>query len=168
VHVNVGLQTITGKIFPYIDLKEKKVIKEKVDPGTVCRALIQLEKPVPVEVGEKALLMKLDLPPKQFRVIGLAEVADLLETAPEMYSAKVKVGYVGKKTSEDQWIVSGLFQTKMAAQQMTGESVLTISKVKGTIISPHGEKGDVLVKFENPPSASEKVYYYKLRRAKIV
>jgi len=168
VHVNVGLQTITGKIFPYMDLKEKKVLKEKVDPGTACKALIQLEKPVPVEVGDKALLMKLDLPPKQFRVIGLAEVADLLETAPEMYSAKVKVGYVGEKTSEDQWVVSGLFQTKMAVQQMTGGNVLTASKVKGTIVSPHGEKGETLVKFEKSPSTSEKVYYYKLRRAKIV
>ncbi len=168
VHVNIGLQTVTGKIYPYIDLKDKKVLKEKVDPGTLCYALIQLEKPVSVEVGDKALLMKLDLPPKQFRVIGLAEAVDLLEVAPEMYSAKVKLGFINQKASEDRWVVSGLFQTKMAAQQVIGNNVLTASKIKGTIVSQHGEKGEVLVRFESPPKISEKVYYYRLRSVKIV
>lgn len=167
VHVNIGLQTVTGKIYPYINLKEAKVLKEKVDPGSVCQALIKLERPTPVEVGDKALLMKLDLPPRHFRIIGLAEVVNLPEAVPEIYSAKVKQGVINKKTSENLYVVSGLFHTKVAAQHMVGNKVVTASKIKGTIVSSHGDKGEVLVKFENSPSISEKVYYYKLRSAKI-
>jgi selenocysteine-specific elongation factor len=168
VHVNVGLQTATGKIYPYINLKEAKVLKEKVDSGAVCEALIRLEKPIPVEIGEKALLMKLDLPPKEVRVIGVAEVIDLPEKVPEMYSAKIKQGIVNQKTAENLYVVSGLFQTKVATQQVLGKDVITASKIKGTIAESYGDKGDVTVKFQKPPSTSEKVYYYKLRSAKIV
>jgi len=167
VHVNIGLQTATGKIYPYINLKDAKVIKESIDPESVCQALIQLERPIPVEVADKALLMKLDLPPKQFRVIGLAEVIDTPEAIPEMYSAKVRQGFLSKKTLEDLYVISGLFQTKVAAQQVSGSNVLTASKIKGTIVSPYGDKGDVLVKFESPPNIPEKVYYYKLRSTRI-
>ncbi len=74
---------------------------------------------------------------------------------------------ISKKTSENLYAVSGLFQTKVASQHVVGKKVLTASKIKGTIVSSHGDKGEVLVKFENPPSISEKVYYYKLRSAKI-
>lgn len=168
IHVNIGLQTVTGKVYPYIDLKDVRVLKNKVDPGSVSQAFLQLDKPVPVEVGDKALLMKLDLPPKQSRVIGLADIISLPETAPELYSAKVKQGFISKKTSEDLHVVSGLFQTREAAQHVSGNSVLTASKIKGTIVSPYDEKGAVLVKFENPPNVSEKVYYYKLRSVRIV
>ncbi len=167
VHVNVGLQTVTGRIYPYVNLRDKKVLKKKADPGTVCQVMIQLEKLIPVEVGEKALLMKLDLPPKQFRVIGLAEINDLPETVPEVYSAKAKVGFISKKASEDLYIVSGLFPTEMAAQHALESNVVSASKIKGTITSRYGEKGEVLVKFESPPDIFERIYYYKLRRAKI-
>ena len=168
VHVNIGLQTVTGKIYPYVNLKDARVLKKKVDSGSVCQALIKLERPTPVEVGDKALLMKLDLPPRQFRIIGLAEVINVPEAVPEIYSAKVKQGTISKKTSENLYVISGLFQTKVASQHMVGNKVVTASKIKGTIVSSYDDKGEVLVKFENPPSLSEKVYYYKLRSAKIV
>jgi selenocysteine-specific elongation factor len=167
VHVSIGLQTVTGKIFPCTTLKNFRILKEKIAAGSVCQALIQLEKPLPVEEGDKALLMKLDLPPKQSRVIGLAEVTSLPEGFPEMYSAKVRQGIVNQKASDELHVVSGLFHMEIAARQTLGENVLTASKIKGTIMNPHGDKGDVLVKFENTPGISEKVFYYKLRRAKI-
>jgi selenocysteine-specific elongation factor len=167
VHINIGLQTVTGKIYPYTDLQGTKVIREKVDSGSVSQALIQLEKPIPAEVGDKALLMKLDLPPKQFRVIGLAQVTDLPEVLPEMYSAKARQGIVNEKASDDLYAVSGLFQTAIAAQHVSSTNVITATKIKGTIVGPYGDKGEVLVRFENPPSISEKVYYYKLRNARI-
>lgn len=167
VHVNVGLQTVTGKIYPYMNLKDAKVLKKKVAPGSVCQALIKLERSIPVEVGDKALLMKLDLPPRQFRIIGLAEVINLAEVIPEIYSAKVKQGIISKRTPESLYIVSGLFQTKVATQHVLGSTVLTASKTKGKIVGSYGDKGEALVKFENSPSISEKVYYYKLKGAKI-
>jgi selenocysteine-specific elongation factor len=167
IHVNIGLQTVTGKIYPYTELGSRKVLKERIDPGSSCRVLIKLEHPVLLEVGDKALLMKLDLPPKQFRVIGLAEIASLPETLPELYSAKVKKGIVGQKTSEGLYVISGFFQTKAAAETASSNNVMTVSKTKGTIMSPYGEEGDVLTRFERPPNPSEKVYYYRLRRAKI-
>jgi len=48
-----------------------------------------------------------------------------------------------------------------------GSNVLTASKIRGTIVNSYGDKGEVIVKFENPPNISEKVYYYKLRSAHI-
>jgi selenocysteine-specific elongation factor len=167
VHVNLGLQVVTGKIYPYMDLRGVKVLKKTVEPGSSTEALMKLDKPVPVEIGDKALLMKLDLPPKQFRIVGLAEVINIPVAFPEMRSAKVKQGFVGEKTPENLFVVSGLFQTIAASQHVIGHNVLTASRTKGTIVSSFGDQGDVLVNFEKPPSVSEKVYYYKLRIAKI-
>jgi len=135
----------------------------------ISEALLQLDKPIPVEVGDKALLMKLDLPPKQTRVIGLAEIVNLPETAPELHTAKVRQGFVSEKRAQDLYLVSGLFQTKEAAQHVVGNSVITGgSKIKGTIVDAHDEKGTVFVKFEGSPSLQEKVFYYKLRSVRIV
>lgn len=166
VHISLGLQTVRGKIFPYVKLKEAKVLKKRVDQGTASQALITLEKPTPVEKGDKALIMKIDLSPKQVRVIGLAEVINLPEKPPKLYSAKIKYGSIREKTSDSLYVVSGLFQTKIASQHMVGKNVVSSSKIKGTIVSAHGNSGDVLVKFERPPNTSEKVYYYKLKTAK--
>lgn len=167
VHVNIGLQTATGRVYPYMNLKDARVVSEKVEPGSACRALVQLERELPVEVGDKALLMKLDLPPKEFRIIGVAQVVGLPEAIPEMYTARVRQGFVSQKTSEGMYVVSGLFQTKVAAQQVLGSNVLTASRSKGTIAGAYGERGEVLVNFESEPDQSERVYYYKLRRTAI-
>jgi selenocysteine-specific elongation factor len=168
VHVNVGLETVTGKVFPYSGFRGMRVLRDKVDSGAVCNALLVLERPLPVEVGDRALLMKLDLPPKQFRVIGLGEIIGLPEAEVEVYSAKVKVGFVESQTADGQWVVSGLFQSRVAAEQAVGGEVASASKVKGTVSGATGEKGKALVKFEKAPAASERVYFYRLRRATVV
>lgn len=168
VHVHIGLQTVIGKIYPYLQTKQVRVLKEKVEPGSTINALIILEKPVTVEIGEKALLIKMDLPPKQSRVMGLAEIINFFDTPPEMYIIKMKTGFISHKVTEDTYVVSGLFKSSDAVQHVLGNNVVTTSKIKGTILNAHDEKGGTLVKFETPPSMNEKVYFYKLRRAKIV
>jgi selenocysteine-specific elongation factor len=168
VHLNIGLKTVTGKIYPFTNLKGTKVLKKKVNAGSASEALIKLEKPVPVEVGDKALLIKLDLPPKKFRIVGLADVISIFARIPEIHSARIKQGVVREKTSENLHVVTGLFQTEVAAKHVIGNNVVTASRIKGTISGSQGDNGDVLVRFERLPGVSEKVYYYKLRAAKIV
>jgi len=167
IHVNVSMQIISGKIFPYLTLGERKILKKSVEPGSTCSALIKLDEPAPVEVGDKALLMKLDLPPKRSRVIGAADVTGLPESAPEIYTAKVKKGTVSERAQDGAYIVTGLFSSKEAAQSLIGESVITASKIKGTIASSHGDKGDTLVNFKELPKLMENVYWYKLRKITI-
>lgn len=168
VHVNVGLETVTGRVFPYAGFRGKRVLRDNVKSGAVCNALVVLERALPVEVGDKALLMKLDLPPKQSRVIGLGEVVGLPGADVEVYSAKVKVGFVEKQAAEGRWVVSGLFQSRVAAEQAVGGEVASASKVKGVVFGAVGESGEVLVKFEKAPAVSDKVYFYRLRRASVV
>jgi selenocysteine-specific elongation factor len=169
VHVSVGLKTAVGRIYPYTSLRSMRILKKKVAPGQGCRALIKIRDLLPVETGDKALLMKLDLSPKQSRIIGVAEVADL-PTSPKIYSAKIRRGYVQEKTYNGLYIVSGLFATEGAAQHVAEEHkkvFAALSKTRGTIIKRYGNKGDVLVNFESPPDLSEEVYYYRLRGARI-
>ena len=145
------------------------ILKKKVAPGHSCKALIKMQDPLPVETGDKALLMKLDLSPKQSRIIGVAEVANL-PRSPEVHSAIIKRGYVKKKIHNGLYIVSGLFGTEGAAQHVAQEHkkvFVALSKTKGTIVKRYGNEGDVLVNFESPPNLSEEVYYYRLRRTKI-
>ena len=168
VHVNVGLETVTGKVFPYVSFRDRRVLKDKVESGITCNALVVLERPLAVEVGDKALLMKLDMPPKRSRVIGLGEVVDLPGDDVEAYSAKVKVGFVEKQAPEGLWVVSGLFQTELAAGQAVGSEVASASKTRGVISGTTGDKGEVTVKFAGTPVVSEKVYFYRLRRMSIV
>lgn len=169
VHINVGLKSTFGRIYPYTSLGDMRILKEKISPGQSCKALIKTRDPLPVETGDKALLMKLDLSPKQSRIIGVAKVANLPRT-PDIYSAKIKKGYVKKKTEDGRYIVSGLFGTKEAAQHVAQEHkkvVVASSKIKGTIVERYSDEGEVLVNFEKPPDLSEEVYYYKLRRIRI-
>jgi selenocysteine-specific translation elongation factor len=169
VHVSVGLKTAMGQIYPYTNLGTMRILKKKIALRQGCKALIRIRDPLPVETGDKVLLMKLDLSPKQSRIIGVAEVANL-PRSPEIYSAKIKKGYVRKRTNNGLCIISGLFGTKEAARHVARERknvFAASSKAKGTIVKRYGDEGDVLVNFESPPDLSEEVYYYKLRRARI-
>jgi len=169
VHINVGLKSTLGRIYPYTSLGDMRILAEKISPGQSCKALIKTRDSLPVEIEDKALIMKLDLSPKQSRIIGVAKVANLPKT-PDIYSAKIKKGYIKEKTNSGSYIVSGLFGTKEAAQHVAQEHkkvLVASSKIKGTIIERYGDSGEVLVNFEKPPDLSEKVYYYKLRRIKI-
>jgi selenocysteine-specific elongation factor len=168
VHVNVGLETVTGRVFPHAGFRGKLVLMDKVESGAVCNALVVLERALPVEVGDKALLMKLDLPPKQSRVIGLGEIVGLPGPDVKVYSAKVKVGFVEKQAEEGRWVVSGLFKSRVAAEQAVGGEVASASKAKGTVFGAVGESGEVLVNFERAPAVSDKVYFCRLRRASVV
>ncbi len=169
VHVSVGLKTTVGQIYPYANFRTMKILQKKISPGHSCKALIKIRDPLPVETGDKVLLMKLDLSHKQSRIIGIAEVINL-PRSPEIYSAKIKKGYVQKKTDDGFYVASGLFGTKEAAQHVAQEHKKVFaasSKIKGMIVKRYGDEGDVLVNFESPPNLSEEVYYYRLRRTRI-
>lgn len=168
VHVNVGMQTLTGRIYPYTEHGEIRVISKKVDPSTRTKAILKLDKATPVEVGDKILLMKLDLPPKEFRVIGVAEVKSLPEQPPKIHSARIRQGKIQSKASDDLYNITGLFSSREAVEHLIGGSIVTASQIKGTIRAPHGNAGDFRASFEEPPKDEERVFYYKLREMKIV
>lgn len=168
VHVNIGMRTVTGRLYPYTELGEIKVIKKKIDPSTETKALLKFDKPTPVEVGDKVLLMKIDLPPKEFRVIGVADVTRLLEKAPKIYSVKVRKGRIRDRALDGTYIVSGLFSSQEAVKHLIGSNVVTASQINGTIRAPYGNKGDFKASFDGIPREDERVLYYKLREAKIV
>jgi len=168
VHVNIGMQTVTGRLYPYTELGKTKVINKKLDPSSKTKALLKLSKPVPAELGDKVLLMKIDLPPKEFRVIGVGDVTGLLEQAPDVYSARVRQGRIRGETRDGMHIVSGVFSSREAVEHLVGRNVVTASRVKGTIRAPVGDSGDFKASFEGTPHETERVLYYKLRDVKIV
>lgn len=168
-HVSVGLRTVVGQIYPYTTLGDKKILKRVISPGERCKAFIKIKRPIPVEVGDKVLLIKLDLSPKSSRIIGVADVKSLPETT-EIHAARIKRGQVQRKTKTGHFMVSRLFETKSAAKHVSNEKrqiYASKTKVKGTIVEPYGNMGDVLVDFESPPEISEEVFYYRLKRIKL-
>ncbi len=169
VHISIGLKTVAGQIYPYTTQQSMKIVKKNVSPGSSCKVLIKMQKALPVEIGDKALLAKLDLPHERSRIVGIAKITALPRN-PELYAAKIKKGTVKKKTPDGFYIVSDLFITKEAAQHVAKKRrklITAESKAKGTVLQHHGDEGDVIVDFETSPIISEEVYYYRLRRVRI-
>lgn len=169
VHINIGLKTVLGQIYPYTTHQSMKILRKSVSPGSRCMALINMQQALPVEVGDKVLLVKLDLPHERSRIVGVAKIA-ALPRQPEIYAAKIKKGIVQKKTHDGLYVVSGLFKTKEAAQHVAEKRrklFAAESKAKATVVRNHGDEGDVIASFETSPILSEDVYYYRLRRVKV-
>lgn len=169
VHINIGLKTVLGQIYPYTTHQSMKILMKNVSPGSRCMALIKMQQALPVEVGDKALLVKLDLPRERSRIVGVAKIAALPEQ-PAVYAAKIKKGIVQKKTHDGLYVVSGLFRTKEAAQHVAEKRrklFAAESKAKATVVRNHGDEGDIIASFETSPVLSEDVYYYRLRRVHV-
>ena len=145
-----------------------KIAKKNVLPGNMCNAIIKLQQPLPVEIGDKALLVKLDLPHNRSRVIGVAKTTALPKKI-ELYSTKIKKGSVQKKLHEG-YLITGLFKTKEAAQHVAKNHrrlFATNSKRTATIVNHSGDKGDVIANFEEPPILLEEVHYYRMRKIRV-
>lgn len=169
LHISAGLRTTVGRIFPYADRGSLRIKMSKITPNIDSKALIKTRQPLPLEVGDRLLLAKLDQPHQHSRIIGLAEVTNL-QTSPEIHSAKIKKGQVKKKTAKGLYVVSGLFGTKEAAQHVAEKKrkvYAPSSKITGIIQKDYEENGDVLVKFEDAPDLLEEIHYYRLRSLKI-
>ena len=169
IHVSAGLRTTVGRIFPYVERGPLRIKMSKITANIDSKALMKTRQPLPLEVGDRLLLAKLDQPHQHSRIIGLAEVTDL-QTSPEIHSAKIKKGQVKKKTAKGLYVVSGLFGTKEAAQHVAEKhrKVYAVSsKITGIIQKDYEENGDVLVKFEDAPDLLEEIHYYRLRSLKI-
>jgi selenocysteine-specific elongation factor len=169
LHVSGGLRTTVGQIFPYSERGPLRIKLSKIASNVDCSALIKTQEPLALEVGDRLLLAKLDQPHQRNRIVGIAEVTSL-QANPEIHSAKIKKGQVGKKTAKGLYLVSGLFGTKQAAEHVAEKKrkVYAVStKTTGIIQQEYGEDGDVLVKFKDAPLEQEEVHYYRLRRIKI-
>ena len=169
IHVSAGLRTTVGRIFPYVERGPLRIKMSKITANIDSKALMKTRQPLPLEVGDRLLLAKLDQPHQHSRIIGLAEVTNL-QTSPEIHSAKIKKGQVKKKTAKGLYVVSGLFGTKEAAQHVAEKKrkvYAPSSKITGIIQKDYEENGDVLVKFEDDPDLLEEIHYYRLRSLKI-
>jgi selenocysteine-specific elongation factor len=168
IHISIGLKTNIGKIYPYATYRSMKIVKKNILPGNKCNAIVKLQRPLPVEIDDKALLVKLDLPHNHSRVIGIARIAALPRNV-ELYSARVKKGTIEKKLHEG-YLITGLFKTKEAAEYVAKNRrklFAATSKATATIINYSGDEGDVIASFKEPPTLSEEVHYYRLRKIRV-
>ncbi|MHA1519398.1 MAG: selenocysteine-specific translation elongation factor [Promethearchaeota archaeon] len=149
------MRSLNAKIYP-IEFKHNNgtslKVPRKISTGKKeFQAILWLEEDEHFLVDDIFLLMRLDLSPKQLRIMGIGTMHEILNSPVELQKAKFKTGKVTKsKYSQKSVIVSGLSQSKTGA--------LAMMKYKPNypylkIVSPFGNKG--LLEIEYDPSYFE-------------
>ncbi|MFW9952750.1 MAG: hypothetical protein ACFFKA_21730, partial [Candidatus Thorarchaeota archaeon] len=146
VHVTIGMYTSVGYLFPYYILNDKKVQKEATDTEKKFDAILCLnEKVIVNKIREKMLISRLDLPPNSLRILGSAEINNIIKETPFLFKFKSKKGYITNPQHSQGIICSGLANSLEGAKKLVGrplESPFT------KIMSPFGTKGAVIVGIE--------------------
>jgi selenocysteine-specific elongation factor len=168
VHVTIGMYTCVGYIFPYYILNEKKVQKEVIDVDKNFNAILWLNEKVLVnKKREKLLISRLDLPPNSLRILGAAEVKDIIKETPILFKFKSKKGYITNSQHSQGIICSGLAYSLEGAKKLVGRS---LESPFSRIISPFGTKGAVIVGIQDKNSSirnGDVVVLKELRKFKL-
>jgi selenocysteine-specific elongation factor len=150
ITVNHGMQSITGWLYPYT---------EEIINGEKCRlaidlnvdqkkflAILWLETPEYVEIGDILLVMRLDLPPTTLRIMGKATINHTLIEPIIFHRIRTKQGKV--KTphyTKNSVIVEGLTESVEGARTMVGlQAEPPFAKILGTF----GGKGHLEVEVQ--------------------
>ncbi|WP_423793262.1 selenocysteine-specific translation elongation factor [Methanocaldococcus indicus] len=165
VHLNIGLLTISARIYPFkklnIDNKEENIVLNEIKAGDECYCLFELEKKVMMEEGDKILILRLDLPATTLRIAGIGEVIGFDNV--ELKKLSVKKGKVVKR--KNKLVVEGLATSKKSAEKLIGERVYIKDKnIVGIIKETFGTKGALLVDFNGDVEGGEEVELIRVRK----
>jgi hypothetical protein len=87
----------------------------------------------------------LDLPPTTLRILGAAELVEVLKKPPKLYKYRLKRGYVQNPEHTQGIVCSGLAQSYEGAKKLIGRELEPpFTKIIGTF----GTKGLVIVGIE--------------------
>ncbi|TXT64970.1 MAG: hypothetical protein BAJALOKI3v1_150073 [Promethearchaeota archaeon] len=143
LHITIGMATSIGKIYPYREESGKKIRNSVSGDQTEFKAFLWFNERVLMrKIRNKMLLSRLDLPPTTLRILGSAELVDILEKPPILYKYKTKVGSITNPNHSQGIVCTGLAQSIAGARKIVGRELeAPFTKIKDTF----GTKGAVIV-----------------------
>jgi len=163
MHVSIGLQMVPTQFTAFTEENEARTVVDRARPGEKYKAVLKLQEVSVAEKGDRLLLMRLDLPPKSSRVVGLLAVTEMSATAPTLFRKKVREGIVKEKLGDRRFLVSGLFESASGAARYVNSPVKS-GEFEGKIDSSHGQDGTVVVEVDRDLPIGSKVSLGSLRR----
>ncbi|MHA1275084.1 MAG: selenocysteine-specific translation elongation factor [Promethearchaeota archaeon] len=147
VHITIGMFTTAGNIYPFYEKDGKKIQKNASNKDNGFHAILWLNEKVLIRKKRLTMLIsRLDLPPTTLRILGSAELLDILEEPPIFYKYKIKKGRVKNPDHTQGVLCEGLAQSAEGAKKIVGRKLEPpFSKIIGTF----GTKGIVIVKKED-------------------
>ncbi|MHA2391353.1 MAG: GTP-binding protein [Promethearchaeota archaeon] len=164
VHITIGMLTVVGNIYPYYEQGNNKLQTTVSSNENGFKAIILLREKILIRKERSIILIsRLDLPPTTLRILGSAEILQILPEAPLFYRYKTKKGSI-KNPNHPQGIVCvGLAQSVIGAKSIIGKK---LEPPFTKVLSTFGTKGAVLVGIENNETIVKKgdsVYLRELR-----
>jgi selenocysteine-specific elongation factor len=149
ITINHGMMVLSGRIFPFItEIVDNEQYRMRLDLDPSIQeydAIIWLEHPEFIEIEDKILLSRLDLPPTTLRIMGIANITQSVKEDIEFTKIKVKQGRVKNAAySDHSVIVEGLAASVEGARTMLNK---ICDPPFGKILSTFGSKGNVEVEF---------------------
>lgn len=153
------MRVLSGRIFPYQPIEsdeesQRLWLNPSISDQTYY-AIIWMEAVEYFQDQDVILLTRLDLSPKELRIMGTAMV-QAVETEPVLiYKKKVKRGRIkNAEYTKDTFIVEGLAESKTGASTLLGKRTI---QPFGEIISTFGGKGNVEIRrlLEETPQPRE-------------
>jgi len=143
VHVTIGMFTVTGNLFPYVEKNGKRIQLESSGDSNLYNAYLWLNEKVFINKERTTMLIsRLDLPPTTLRILGAAELIEISKEAPTLYKFKLKKGIVQNPRHAQGIVCSGLAQSYEGAKKLIGRK---LEPPFTKIISTFGTKGLVIV-----------------------
>lgn len=159
--INIGMRSIRGRLFPftYIPQDQKKTrircdFDIDIQQG---RALMWLESSEYIQLGDMALITRMDLPPNSLRIVGSGKIITSATGPLIIGKIRTKSGEVKHPDySPKTVIVDGLAQSKEGALSILNSFC---KSPYGKILKSFGSKGAVEVEYHGltPPPKGEKV-----------
>ncbi len=149
VHVGIGLSLTQAKIFPFKRRDGFNVIMPRLETQNSLPAYFELTHPVACEAGDNILLIKLDLHPKAFRIVGSGIVKETPDSPPEFSKAKERVGIIVSQLGNGRGIVKGFFSSADGAEHYVGQDLKVSDGGSLRIIRAEGQDGSVLAELDD-------------------
>ncbi len=154
VHVTIGMFTVTGNLFPYVEKNGKRIQLESSGDSNIYNAYLWLNEKVFINKERTTMLIsRLDLPPTTLRILGAAELIEISKEPPTLYKFKLKKGYVQNPEHTQGIVCSGLAQSYEGAKKLIGRK---LEPPFTKIISTFGTKGLVIVGVETKDQIMKK------------
>ena len=166
VHVTSGMFTTAGNVYPFEEIKEKKIKLKTVKSKEPFKAFLWLNEKILIGKEKTFILLsRLDLPPTSLRIIGVAELKSIVKSPPEMHKYKIKKGFIQNPSHSQGIVVGGLAQSLNGAKKIIGKN---LEAPFTKILSTFGTKGLVIVGIDpikkNQLKKGEIVILKELRR----
>ena len=147
VHVTIGMFTTVGNLYPFYEIDGKKIQTSASNKDNGFYAFLWLNEKILISKERSIMLIsRLDLPPTTLRILGSAELINILKEPPLLYKSKVKEGRIQNPEHSQGIVCTGLAYSAEGAKKMIGRKLEPpFTKIIGTF----GTKGAVIVGIES-------------------